>query len=1165
MINEILFENSFLWNCLWQSTLCIGAGLLVSFIYKGRASRGHRVLFLAMAAAVLVPVISALVRHYELGIFVTEQAPIQTEIKDMSRITSYNMPEFVPAGNVEYTPSTTATTAPPAAVSQPQGIKIPWRSIVIWGWTILSFILLVRLLVTFVLGICLLGRAESLNCQEIQAAASIARAKLGISKSIEVYKSSEIRSPVIWCWSSEPTLLVPSNAESSSEAIDWVSVLCHELAHWKRRDHISGLLAEVMVCVFPWNPLMWWAKRRMVSLSEQACDDWVLASGQLDTNYAQSLLDLAPQGRMAFVPAVVGSKKTLVERIRRILKGQCDKPKTGTLWILTVSTAVICMALGIALAQTRQVKTETDGGQRVLHFPKDRSLGRIMIQDASLERHIDTFFYWIDNANWYEQAEYLGEAKGEIAIPKGKRAALFVNKDAWKDLSPLSELEADDLYMLKITESMEGPVKADDRCMRHIAGLTGLKVLDLHWTNISSKGLQYIKNFKNLERLYLPERITNSGLADVAELKSLKGLYFKKNRVTNIGLAHLAKLSSLEELELAGEQIDDRGLVYLSKLPNLRYLLLAGENFGDDGMVNIKDVPSLRILHLGHLPQLTDAGVANLSAPTGLENLSFHWNQNITDEGLSHLKEIKSLKKLDVGNATITDAGLTHLSDMKSLEHLELLPHGITDKGLIHLSELSKLKYLKVGCSSPGSPITDAGLQVLSGLKDLEELMIGGEGITDAGLAQIARLSKLNYLLLCGCPQVTSRGMAELTTLKSLKTLYIYDTKLTVSGLSQFNAMSGLVVLNASLARDDSVLDISGMTNLEQLSLDLGHDTDEYWTDADLACLANLSNLKWLQIHPRKLSDAGLAHLRGLTNIERLGIGGGELTDDGLLHLANMNKLNHLTISDGAFGSGGNLTDKALHNLGGLKSLNYLNIACENNTFSRSAIEQLKRNLPNLNYLKTGEMGRGMGGGMMGGRGSGQSREVKATEASVSTEVETNEDLQATGRGIGGGMGGGMMGGMGGVTESDTDLPLIEESRFDNAQSTQTQIAVESWFLTVDGKFLEDIGLSKDVFDKPANSRESKIIDDLTTTFILRATQSLEKTKILAAPKLTVLDGESATLSTVNERHYISGYTPAADTDGEPEAKQDSEVIGITIALKPRLLEDDKIFMDIDM
>ncbi|MHC4690042.1 MAG: hypothetical protein ACYS5F_10440 [Planctomycetota bacterium] len=40
---------------------------------------------------------------------------------------------------------------------------------------------------------------------------------------------------------------------------------------------------------------------------------------------------------------------------------------------------------------------------------------------------------------------------------------------------------------------------------------------------------------------------------------------------------------------------------------------------------------------------------------------------------------------------------------------------------------------------------------------------------------------------------------------------------------------------------------------------------------------------------------------------------------------------------------------------------------------------------------------------------------------------------------------------------------------------------------------------------------------------------------------------------------------PAADTDGEPEAKQDSEVIGITIALKPRLLEDDKIFMDIDM
>ncbi|MHC4187339.1 MAG: M56 family metallopeptidase, partial [Planctomycetota bacterium] len=713
MINEILFENGFLWNSLWQSTLCIGVGLFATFIYKGRASRGHRILFLAMAAAVIVPVTSALVKHYELGIFVTEQAPIQSQIEKPSIITSYSTPEFPPAEEAGYKPTAAVTTAPPAAVIQKQKIYIPWRAIVIWGWSILSFVLLVRLLVTFILGIRLLGRAESLNCENIRAAAGTARAKLGISKSIEVYKSSEIRSPVIWCWSSEPTLLVPSSAESSGEDIDWVSVLCHELAHWKRRDHISGLLAEVMVCVFPWNPFMWWAKRRMVSLSEQACDDWVLASGQLDTNYAQSLLDLAPQGRMAFVPAVVGSKKTLVERIRRILKGQCDKPKTGTLWVLTVSTAVICMALGIALAQTREVKTpetslttevkvtedlevpgrgigggmgggmmggmggvtETDTGQRVLHFPKDRSLGILKMQDADLERRIDTFYYWIDNANWYENVESLGEAKGDVVVPSGKRVGLFVHKEGLRDLSALSKLEADDLYLIIFPGSIQEFVKVDDRMIQHLSHLTGLKVLDLHLTTVNNRGLPSLKQFKNLERLSLPNGTTNSVMKDVAELRSLKGLYFRNNLVSNAGLAQLGKLSSLEELMLTGERMDDGGLVHLSALPNLRYLLLAGETFSDAGMAYLNDVPSLRILHLGHLTQLTNAGLGHLANHGKVEYISFHWNRNITDEGLSALKGLKTLRKLDIGSAAVTDAGMVHFSEMTSLEHLVLPSH----------------------------------------------------------------------------------------------------------------------------------------------------------------------------------------------------------------------------------------------------------------------------------------------------------------------------------------------------------------------------------------------------------------------------------------------------------------------------------------------------------
>ncbi|MHC4755413.1 MAG: hypothetical protein ACYTBP_09735, partial [Planctomycetota bacterium] len=84
------------------------------------------------------------------------------------------------------------------------------------------------------------------------------------------------------------------------------------------------------------------------------------------------------------------------------------------------------------------------GASYRVHFPSDRSLGMLKIQDAGIVRQIKDFHYWIDGTTW----EYFGEAQGDVTVPAGKRLALFVNKAAWRDLSPLSKLRPDDLYML---------------------------------------------------------------------------------------------------------------------------------------------------------------------------------------------------------------------------------------------------------------------------------------------------------------------------------------------------------------------------------------------------------------------------------------------------------------------------------------------------------------------------------------------------------------------------------------------------------------------------------------------------------------------------------------------------------------------------------------------
>ncbi len=78
MTGEIFSTESFLWSCLWQSTIFLVAGLLGSFLLRRHSARAHRVLFLAMIAAVIVPAASILVKHYELGLFVSKPAVIQS-------------------------------------------------------------------------------------------------------------------------------------------------------------------------------------------------------------------------------------------------------------------------------------------------------------------------------------------------------------------------------------------------------------------------------------------------------------------------------------------------------------------------------------------------------------------------------------------------------------------------------------------------------------------------------------------------------------------------------------------------------------------------------------------------------------------------------------------------------------------------------------------------------------------------------------------------------------------------------------------------------------------------------------------------------------------------------------------------------------------------------
>jgi len=957
MTGEIFSAESFLWSCLWQSTIFLTAGLLGSFLLRRHSARAHRVLFLAIIAAVIVPAASILVKQYELGVFVAEPVAVQPQTEDR---VIYETTGIVANEPIERRPNPINEDLHSAAAVS-KASKFPWRSALIYAWIAASLILAARLLVTFVLGGRLLRRARPLNNDKIEQAIGLAKLKLGINKDVKIYGSANIHSPVIWCWKRRPVLLIPSAADRFDNGIDWAGVLCHELAHYKRRDHVAGLLAELTVCLLPWHPLLWWAKSHLISLSEQACDDWVVASGRPGTDYAESLLNLIPVEQMAFVPAVVSNKRGLAGRIRRILKDNCGNPRTGMKWALAVSVVAICLTVGVALAQTRPDRSKG----RIVHFPGDSSVGQLSVQDASRVRRITHWFHWGDPTEW----EYLGQAQGDVHVPAGKRLCLILNKPAWRNWSWLSKLRPDDIYALIIPASSTDPVKPSDRCMPYIANLAGLRSLNIGMTDVTDKGLRYIRNLKSLEYLDTPPRMTDSGMAYIAELTSLKGLYLGGvgiSQITNAGLRHISKLTSLKELYLRGERMGDAGLACLRALPRLDYLCLYGSHFTDRGLVHVKAVPSLRILSFHeNLCRITDAGMTQIAEMPKLQLLCMHAISNITDYGLANLSKSRSLKKLDISGSQVTDKGLGHLSRIKTLECLNLpqKQKGITDKGLAHLGRLPNLKNLGIARMHYNNPkmnkeyYTDKGLAELANCRLLEALSIGSIGITDSGIEHIAKLNNLKGLTMYGCDNVTDAGLAKLAALKSLKKLKVTDADISIKGLNNLKKMPNLTNLSISdLKRKGAILDMSGLTAMERLDLSF-RSYSEKFVDADLKSLANLKQLKWLTIGPRDYSDKGMAYLAGLTNLESLSIGGAGLTDEGLKYLANMKKLDRLCIFTGFdaskrdFGSGGDITDKGLGYLKELKQLHLLDIYSDN-SFSNTALRRLQRDLPNLFILK---------------------------------------------------------------------------------------------------------------------------------------------------------------------------------------------------------------------
>ena len=607
---------------------------------------------------------------------------------------------------------------------------------------------------------------------------------------------------------------------------------------------------------------------------------------------------------------------------------------------------------------------------KVLHFTKDRCLGVLHIEDRRprseyVQHNFDPSLPWAMDAQLLDldtSWESVGVARGDVTVPADRDVALRIVLRAKpselvhpnlrdrcfpdpEDLTGLSGLDPNDLRMLFV-ESLGERTYADERVVKPLSRLTGLKMLRLYRTGVTDKGTEHLRSLRSLRSLELAEpRVDDAGLAAMKDLPALEYLDLW-TQATGAGFKHVGQLPNLRWLRIRMGWVQSAGLMELASLPRLERLCLWGETGLTDQHVKcLEGLTHLKSLTLWGTddPPLTDASLASIGKLTGLEELYFvRIATHFTSAGVAHLRSLKNLKKVDFGQARLDDAGMRYLTTLPSLvaihgglaltagtaktlasfqnaTSLDVSLEDRTAPGAVpSLFALVSLEELRFTGARAGVWLSDDNLVGLESLGRLKSLLIWSDRITDQGLTSVGRLGQLESLNLSA--NVTRRGLNQLSGLTRLRTLDVKPLASPPGGV------------------DEVPLKVSALTDLRTLSL---HNLS--LRDEDLVSLAGMQHLDWLVLDGAFTED-GLRHLGGLAELRRLEVTGVSCSQgEGLDRLSGLKRLEDLTLR-------GRITDAALARLPVLPSLWSLRIVTDE-PIRPETVARLKQILPVIEYI----------------------------------------------------------------------------------------------------------------------------------------------------------------------------------------------------------------------
>ncbi|PQJ11999.1 hypothetical protein CJD36_009425 [Flavipsychrobacter stenotrophus] len=226
--------------------------------------------------------------------------------------------------------------------------------------------------------------------------------QLGIDRKVNILQSGLANAPMVIGYL-KPLILLPVGLINHLPAAEVEAIICHELAHIRRKDYLVNLFQTVMEVLFFFNPAVLWLNQLIRKERENCCDDIAMAANVSIQDYLSALVacreyQLGVYNSCAL--AFAGNKNDLTQRVKRLI-GQNKKNTAGRLFLALLAIATLALALAFSLP---------DG--------LGKHTTRIRIETPEMKKEIETIDMPVaaDNSKCSNEAEPIAHANDQTAL-----------------------------------------------------------------------------------------------------------------------------------------------------------------------------------------------------------------------------------------------------------------------------------------------------------------------------------------------------------------------------------------------------------------------------------------------------------------------------------------------------------------------------------------------------------------------------------------------------------------------------------------------------------------------------------------------------------------------------------------------------------------------------